>query len=250
MEKTDTFNSDYSQYYNLLYQDKDYKSEAKYITALIKKFSGGAKDILELGCGTGNHGVLFQQEGYNLVGVERSSEMAVIAKQRGVSCVVADIADFSIDKKFDVCLSLFHVISYITENDGLLRAFRNTRAHLNKGAVFIFDVWFTPAVMSRLPEVRVKRLEDNDVSIIRIAEPGIDFVRNTVEVNYHMFLRDKKASGVREFRESHLMRHFTVPEIALLSGQTGFSLTHAEEFLSGKAPDNTTWGVNFILTAI
>lgn len=250
MERTDVFNSDYSRYYNLLYHDKDYKSEVKYVKALIEKYSSGGKHVLDLGCGTGTHGVLFQQEGYNLIGVERSPEMAAIAIQRGVNCVVADITDFSIDKKFDICLSLFHVISYITENDRLLLAFSNARAHLNPGGIFIFDVWFTPAVMNRLPEVRIKRLEDDDVSIVRVAEPGINFVRNTVEVKYHMYLRDKKTSAVSEFKESHFMRHFSVPEIELLSAQTGFSLTHMEEFLSGKAPDNTTWGVNFILTAI
>ena len=45
----------YSQYYDLLYRDKDYEREAAYIDALLRRHGVLGKNILELGSGTGRH---------------------------------------------------------------------------------------------------------------------------------------------------------------------------------------------------
>ena len=46
----------YSKYYDLMYHNKDYQKEADYIIALHKKIP---QNILDIGCGTGNHLVHF-----------------------------------------------------------------------------------------------------------------------------------------------------------------------------------------------
>jgi len=51
----------YAAYYDLLYKEKNYAEEAEYIHGLIQKNTPGAKTILELGCGTGQHAVEFSR---------------------------------------------------------------------------------------------------------------------------------------------------------------------------------------------
>ena len=48
----------YSQYYNLIYKDKDYETEVDYTHRLLTRFNSGKK-LLELGCGTGIHAYFF-----------------------------------------------------------------------------------------------------------------------------------------------------------------------------------------------
>lgn len=249
MEKAEVFDQNYSKYYNVFYNDKNYPAEVAYVDRLIREFSNGGNSVVEYGSGTGGHGILFREKGYDLVGIERSEQMAAVARQRGLECVVADITTYTVNRKFDVCLALFHVISYINDNDSLLKVFSNTRKHLNSGGIFIFDVWFTPAVMNQLPEVRVKKLENDETTVLRIAQPVTDFLRNTVDVRYNIILRDKKTGAYSEFSESHPMRHFGVPEIQMVCAQTGFTMIRAEEFLTGENPSEKTWGVTFILKA-
>ena len=43
------------------------------------------------------------------------------------------------------------------------------------------------------------------------------------------------------------MRHFSIPEIALLAKTTHFELVHSEAFLTEENPSENTWGVCFIL---
>jgi SAM-dependent methyltransferase len=244
-----TFDQSYSKYYNLFYADKNYNAEVEYIDAILRKYGRGVKTVLEYGCGTGGHGILLNKRGYDVYGLERSAEMAKVAKERGLTCQVADITDFKIEKTFDACISLFHVISYINSNENLIRVFNNTKSHLKPNGLFVFDVWFTPAVIGQRPEVRVKDIENEEIAVKRLAIPYIDHVANTVGVKYQIILKDKSTGNYSEFEEMHSMRHFGVPEIELLANQTGFSVVKCEEFLTGKSPSTDTWGVNFILQA-
>lgn len=245
----DHFNA-YSRYYNLLYTGKDYNSEVNYIDALIQKHQSGAKTILEFGSGTGGHGLLLQQAGYELVGLEQSASMAAIARTKGLDCLVADITDFQLGQQFDAVLAMFHVISYLNENQQLVRAFQHAHRHLIEGGVFLFDVWYGPAVLHQKPEARKKEVEDGDIQVARMAVPVMHLNRNVVDVNYHVLVTEKRTNEVTEINEIHSMRYFSIPEIKLLAESTGFAVVKAEEFLTGNEPSENSWGVCFILKKI
>ena len=125
----------YAEYYDLLYSDKDYAGEANYIHGLIQKFAPKSKSILELGSGTGRHAALLSEKGYTVHGVERSKTMLAQAeilskKDSRLSFSEGDLREARIGKKFDVVMSLFHVISYQTSNQDLKAAFATVEEHL------------------------------------------------------------------------------------------------------------------------
>ena len=66
----------------MLYQDKDYKQEAKYIASLMGKNDITDGSILELGSGTGKHAEEFAKMGFSVHGVDLSPEMVKQANQR------------------------------------------------------------------------------------------------------------------------------------------------------------------------
>jgi len=241
----------YSQYYDLLYQDKNYAQEIEYIHSLIGRyFSGNAIELLDLGSGTGKHGKLFADGGYNVLGLERSAEMVAIAnknKHKNFNSIQSDITDFSLSKIFDVVTALFHVISYVNHNRDLEAVFDNVYAHLHQGGIFIFDVWYSPAVLTQKPETRIKRLKNDIMEITRIAEPELDHNANVVTVNYHLFVKELNNDQFQVIKEVHPMRHFSVPEISLFAQNHGFEILKTEEFLTGKPPSENTWGVCIIL---
>jgi SAM-dependent methyltransferase len=237
----------YSKYYNLLYADKDYQGETSYIKILLQKYFPTAKSILEFGSGTGVHGLKLVSDGYNVFGLERSESMVAEAKSNGFSCQVADISNFNLNRKFDCVISLFHVISYLTNNNDLLNCFRNAHLHLNENGVFIFDIWYSPAVYHLKAIPRIKRMQDKDISVIRFADPEININANMIDVKFTVLAKDLHTNELNEFTENHPMRHFSIPEIGLLAECTGFEIEKAEEFLSGNDPGENTWGVCFIL---
>jgi len=249
--------SNYARYYDLMYQDKDYVGEAQFIQRLIQTYAPATTTILELGCGTGNHAMLLAKEGYQVHGVDLSQEMLGYANERcdRLSPALATRLQFSqgdlrqvrLDRKFDVVLSLFHVMSYQTNNEDLLAAFETAKAHLVPGGILIFDVWYGPAVLSDPPTVRIKRLEDQSIQVTRIAEPVMEPNKNLVDVNYHIFIKDLISSKIDEVREVHTMRYLFKPELELLLDRLQMQIVESGEWLTDRQPGLNTWGVYFIV---
>jgi len=236
----------YSRYYDLLYKNKDYKSEAKYVLESLNKFDFEIKTILEMGCGSGGHAKFLSDEGIKITGIERSKDMVIEANAKRIQNlkpIIGDITDFNVDEKFDAVISIFHVISYLTDNKGLIDCFNLANKHLKTNGLFLFDFWFTPAVLSLKPETRIKRLEDEKNSIIRIAESICHHDSNIVDVNFEIHVIDKETNELHVLNETHSMRHFSLPEIGLLAKMTGFEIVNCEEFLTKNKPDDKTWGV-------
>ena len=240
----------YSKYYDLLYKDKDYASESKYVVDLLKEHKAGAKKLLELGCGSGSHAVFLCDIGFEVTGIERSKEMveaAIQKKIKGFTPVVGDITSFIVEGKFDCAISLFHVISYLNSNENLIKCFNLVNRSLSDNGVFIFDVWYTPAVYTQKPGTRIKRMDNDEIRITRITESSMDTNANRVDVNFEVHIFDKTNQRTEVLNEVHPMRHFSRPEIELLAQKTGFTVLQSEEFLTGNAPSENTWGVCFIL---
>ena len=245
----------YAAYYDLLYQGKDYNAEANYIDFLIKKYLKNAETILELGCGTGKHAAFLAKKGYNVWGVDISEEMVKQAKNsfekqndlfEKLSFSLGDVRTLRLNRKFDVVSSLFHVVSYQTTNEDLQKTFSTANLHLKKDGIFIFDCWYGPAVLTDLPKVRIKRLENDFFKIVRISEPNINFNENSVEVKFNIFIQDKVNNKTKEVNETHKMRYLFKPEIEKLLNENGFSLIDKQEWLSGKQIGPDTFGACFV----
>jgi len=158
----------YSRYYDLLYQDKDYEGEVEYIDSLLQAYGVTGCELMEFGSGTGKHGRLLAEKGYNIIGIELSDSMVQKAqKTDGFTCQQGDIRTISLGRSFDTVLALFHVVSYQTTNADIQAMFQRAAEHLQVGGLFVFDVWYSSAVYNLKPEIRVKRMTSTLSFVIR-----------------------------------------------------------------------------------
>ena len=238
----------YSDYYDLIYGDKDYESEAEYVHNIIKKYGPNFKNILEFGSGTGKHAQILTKFGYKIHGVELSQKMVSGTKiVPGFTCQQGNIENIKLNKSFDIVLSLFHVLSYQITNKQLKDVFSNAAAHLKKNGLFIFDFWFSPAIYTNKPSVRIKKVKNKNIEITRIAKPIILPKENRVDVNYEISVTNLTTKKIEIFNETHSVRHFNLLEIDLVSSVYGFERLDANEFKTGKEINENTWGPCVIL---
>jgi SAM-dependent methyltransferase len=257
----------YSQYYDLLYRDKDYLGEAQYLQSLLERHQPGARSVLDLGCGTGRHALLLAESGYRMVGVDRSPEMLANAKAQLAhasperlarlassgalpSFVEGDLRTVRTGQKFDVVVSLFHVMSYQVQNADLRAAFTTAKEHLNPGGVFMFDCWYGPAVLTEHPTARTLDLENDQIAVRRTADPVSHPNQNSVDVNFVVAITDKQTGAVDELRETHTMRYLFTPEVELLLECCGFALKDSSAFMSDKPLGLDTWTALFVATSV
>lgn len=250
-----------SRYYDLLYRDKDYQTETKYLLNLLDRESPGfttnpkPRSVLELGCGTGGHAMWLTRHGFNVMGVDLNQKMLERAGSRFADTThasagkfdpcLSDVRSFQTDHKFDAVASLFHVASYQITNSDIKSFFRTASNHLEKNGIFVFDAWYGPAVLTQIPVTRVKRVADERINVVRIAEPTLFERENKVEVRYTIFVTDRESQNTQRLDETHSMRYFFEPEIRELASQQGFEITSQEEWMTGEMPSKATWGVVF-----
>jgi hypothetical protein len=139
------------------------------------------------------------------------------------------------------------VIHSVQLYDNLSAAFTTARAHLKPGGILIFDCWYGPAVLTERPSDRIKRMEDEQIQVTRLAEPVLYPNDNVVDVNYHVLIRNRQTEAITEIKETHHMRYLFRPEIELLAEQVGFKVLHSEERITGRKLGLDTWGVCFVL---
>lgn len=246
----------YSRYYDLLYRDKDYAGESRYVAGLIRRHAPHAKALLEIGCGTGAHAVELAELGFDVTGVDISEGMldAAGARRSSLAPELAARLEFAtgdartarLGRKFDAVISLFHVMSYQTSNADLAAAFATAREHLEPGGVFIFDCWYGPAVLRQWPAVTEKNLFDDVTEVARRAEPVIHPTENVVDVNYTVLVTDRLTRASETLRETHRMRYLFSPEIEIALSGAGMTLVDSRGWMTDSPPGFETWGAVFV----
>lgn len=235
----------YAKYYDLLYKEKNYKSEADYVTSLIQKYMPEAESILDLGCGTGKHDICFSENNFKVTGVEQSEKMILLAdlnkKNTNVNFVNGDIRNVRLNKKYDVIISLFHVINYQSTNEDLRSTFKTVKEHLNPTGKFIFDFWYGPAVLSDRPSVKVRSFKDDECIIERSTQPEMNVNENYVDVYFKISVRDIKKNSAQNIEETHRMRYLFLPELKLFLDELNMKIDHTEEWMSGRELTDKSW---------
>ena len=133
---------EYSQYYDLLYRNKEYVEEVDYVVRVLQGLRKSECSLLDMGCGTGKHAALLQERGFAVTGVDISDTMLEQARRNFgemADFIKSDIRGLNLDRTFDVIISLFHVISYQVSDEDLDATFNSVFRHLNPGGYFIFD---------------------------------------------------------------------------------------------------------------
>lgn len=112
--------------------------EKKYLDEMISKIKANA-EILDVGCGNGKPilGYLLEN-GFNVTGVDASSEMLKIAKDNFPSAnfILEDMRKLSLNKKFNAIIA-WHSFFHLPQSDQP-EMFRIFASHLVEGGILIF----------------------------------------------------------------------------------------------------------------
>lgn len=249
------FDDVYANQYDLLYSDKNYEVECNILEDVFRKYgTNKIQTILDLGCGTGNHALSLSSRGYEVTGVDLSAEMLTQARKKSANLFKGsntispifledNLQKFEINKKFDVVLMMFAVLGYQIENEQISDALNTVRKHLRPGGLFIFDVWYGPAVLKIRPSDRVKVIQMEDGQLIRAASGSLDTYNHLAKIDYHLW-RIQNKQIVNETIEQHIMRYFFPQELTYYLRQNQLILENlcAFPFIEQKASEET-WNV-------
>jgi SAM-dependent methyltransferase len=157
-----------ARYYDAIYSFKDYAAEAEMLRALIEARRPGARRLLDVACGTGEH-LKHLQAWYDVEGVDASGPMLAVAREKlpGVPLEQADMLGFDLGRTFDAVVCMFGATGHLPDEAALGTAVARIARHLEPGGVAILEPWLTPekytagrvsGLMVDQPELKVARM--------------------------------------------------------------------------------------------
>lgn len=244
---SDPFGPDYSRSYDTFYQDKDYHTE---VDLLEEIFAGrDVTRILDLGCGTGGHAVELAARGYEVVGVDRSPSMLAIARRKAVSLdampvfVCADVRTLELHERFDAVISMFAVVGYQHRDEDVSAMFRAVSSHLTAGGLFVFDVWFGPAVVKVRPADRILVREEGDVDVVKVSSGTLRADADLCDVRMDVW-EVRSGELLSSASEVHTMRFFFPDPLERFLRDARLRLERLGSFPEiDRAPTDRTWNV-------
>lgn len=204
-------------YYHILYKERDDEEAQRFMKNLISflQLEPGAS-ILDLACGKGRHSIFLNRLGYNVKGVDLSSNSITYAKrfenenlQFEVHCMCEPL-----DEKFDAVFNLFTSLGYFDDEEDNFGAIASIKEELKEGGYGVIDFMNVHKVVANLIPSEVKTVN------------GIDFeIERSVEDNYILKKINFEDQGTK-YSYLEKVRAFTPGDFKNYFKRAGINLLH------------------------
>jgi SAM-dependent methyltransferase len=216
-----------AQYYDALYSVQDYASAAAKLHGRIRELHPAAKTLFDIGCGTGRH-LEHLRAHYEVEGLDLNPDLLALARARcpGVTFHQGDMADFDIDRRFDVVACLFSSIGYVGTLERMRQTIATMKRHLAPGGLVVVEPWFTPESYWT-GTITANFVDRPELKIAWMYTSEREDRRSVLDINYLV----GTPQGVDHFIERHEMGLFTRDEYLGAFKDAGLVATHDPEGL-------------------
>jgi len=219
--------TEYADLYHKMYQGFiDYDEEYQFYKGLLDKHA--ARNILEIGCGTGQLAKRFLKDGYTYTGIDVSMPMLEYARKElpAQHFHQMDMRAIKLPTLFDGVIITARSISYILTNKDVLATFQSVKNVLQNGGVLIFD--FIDA-KSFIPSISEKEIISHEVVIDSVKYKRDSIFEKHVDTNWNWIWKSKffkeERNGYQEIGSDEAeLRTFTADEMEIFLTLSGFTI--------------------------
>ena len=228
-----------AKYYDMLYGNEDkILDECNFLEHVFEKFAKQKPtDILDIGCGTGNHSIVLVDKNYRMVGIDQSKNMIEEAKKKSqnmknILFMVQDMKKICVQKKFDCAFCIFNSFGYLTEKTDINQFFSSLHNSLKPDSLFIMEFWNVSAIKYSSYKNWTKREKDNLI-LYRIEDTKFEIETNVL-ASEKEFIIINENKLVDNFTETHRLRCFTLCEMQEILENNNFQFIDFLDFDSKR----------------
>lgn len=209
--------------------------------------------VLDLGCGTGSMTLELARRGYDMTGVDYSSEMLQVAKDREAKENLAhdclwlcqDMCELDLYGTVDACVSCLDTVNHLTSQKELSRAFSLVHNFLIPDGIFIFDINTKHKFESRYAN-EVYTYETDDAYLVW----ENDYRPRSGLCDFYITLFKEDADGrYTRCDEVQTERAYSIKTITKVLAESGFTDISVYRDFDFKAGDETAERVFFVARA-
>jgi SAM-dependent methyltransferase len=247
-----TYRGLHAQYYDLIYAEKPYDEEARFVVQLLERHGlAERRGLLDLACGTGRHAHEFAAMGFTVTGVDVNEQLLAHARERdagqraSAEFVAQDMRQLDLDGRlFGTATCLFDSIGYAVTGEAVVATLQAVRSHLSPAGLLAIEFLHAPAMARYSDPLRLRRwTTPTDGELVRVSETQLEPERETHRVRYELLALEQEGTYTRGIEE-HVVRSFDVDGMRLLLEEAGFSpLTFVAAYEADPAITDRTWHV-------
>lgn len=210
--------------YDQLMLEAPYDEWVMFTEKIIANSGKKIEKIADLGCGTGEIATRLAARGYNLTGIDYSTDMLTYAEHKAskqnlsIQWLHQDLITLNGLSDFDIAISYCDVINYITDAEDLGKVFRNVASSLKDDGMFIFDVHSLYQVEHQYIDQTFADVTD-DTSYIWFCTAGDESGEMFHDLTF--FSREEGQTYTR-FNEFHHQKTYSIDFYKNLLLQSGF----------------------------
>ena len=136
----------FAEVYDELQCSVDYFGRAQYLVRLFEKYDRKPQLVLDVGCGTGQISLQLKKRNIDVIGVDPSVEMLMMARENAAACgqelllLCQSAAELDLYGTVDGAVCCLDSINHIIDELELQKSFDKISLFLEKDRLFIFDV--------------------------------------------------------------------------------------------------------------
>ena len=232
-----------AEVYDQLMTGVPYQEWVTYLQRLLKDRNCRPRHVLDLACGTGNVTELLARAGFSVSGVDISEGMIEAARRKArasgldIDFLVQDAAELDLPgMRFDLCVSLFDSLNYVTDPLRLQLAFHSVSGHLTRGGLFIFDLNSEYALRNHFFDQNNLGSED------RLRYDWVsDYFAETRLCRVRMkFWHRQEDGSERAFEEEHWQFAYRADEVKEMLTAAGFEEISVYQAYTMRVPTKAT----------
>ncbi len=233
--------------YDELMEDAPYTEWLDFVKTSASKHLEDGKRFLDVGCGTGSMTILLAKEGFDVTGVDLSTDMLMVAKEKAeaervnLSLFQQDMRELEGLGVFDCVTILCDSLNYILTEEDVKRTFLSAGSHLKTGGLLLFDVHS----LHKINEIFIgQTFGSNEEKLSYIWQCYQGELENSVEHELSFFLQNE--DSYERYDELHTQRTFSVDDYCNWLNECGFEHLDISADFKGIGPTEESERILFV----
>jgi SAM-dependent methyltransferase len=234
--------------YDELMKDVPYEEWVQFINKEASAYGITGKKLLDLACGTGELSIRLAEEGYEVTGVDLSTEMLTVAREKAerkghsLFLVEQNMSELEGLGEYDMIGIFCDSLNYLPAEQDVIRTFGKVQLHLKQGGLFLFDV-HSLYKMHTLFIDQTYAYNGDEISYIWQCYEGEH--SHSVEHELTFFKLDHATHQYDRYDELHMQRTFPVEQYEKWLLDSGFELLKVTADFSDAKPEEQSERIFF-----
>ena len=239
----------FSSVYDILTENVEYEKIAHKVCSLLHKNGVDGGLLLDLGCGTGTLSFLLEDCGYDVIGVDASEDMLIVANEKKYDenssamflCQKAEELDLF--GTIDCAVSCLDTINHIENIQKVKKTISLVSLFMNMGGIFIFDM--------NTPYKHEQILGNNtfiyDMDEVYCAwQNSLDKDNKKTDIDLDFFIKNEDDECYERYSECFSEYIYSINDIVDIIKKCGFTILETNDDYSANPVTEITERVTFV----